>query len=182
MLMKNKRGQFFLIAAAIIIAVLLGLTTIYNSATSSNEEVAFYSLAQEFRYEMNKVVEHGKYYDLTDEQIASNLEQVSDSYSSTYSTTDFLAVYTTGQNMNFVLYTGNLEDVSIFLGDSPLYFSNEGARKFKASALRTGNKITIQLNDAPVISKDIFLGDNENYFFTVLKKEKDGERYLALDE
>lgn len=178
----NKRGQFYLIAAAIIIAVLLGLTTVYNSATSNDEEIAFYALAKEFKYEMNKVVEHGKYYDLNETEIASNIEEISDSYGNSYSNTDFLAVHTTGQNLNFVLYVGNLEDTSVFLEDSLLSFSNEGGRKFRASSIRLGDKITIKLNDEPAISHDIILSDNENYFFTVVKKEKDEERYVAFDE
>jgi len=178
----NKKSQFFLIAAAIIIAVLFSLTSIYNSANSSDEEIAFYNLAREFRYEMNKIVEHGKYYDLGEEQTALNIEKVSDYYGLTYPNTDFLAVYTFGQDINFILYTNNLEDVSIFLADSPLRFSNAGTRKFKATSLRIGNKITIRINKEPTISKNIFLGDNENYFFTIVKKEKDGERYVAFDE
>ena len=43
----NKRGQFFLIAAIIIVGVVVGLASVVNTVRVGGQNEAFYKLAEE---------------------------------------------------------------------------------------------------------------------------------------
>ena len=58
--MKNKRGQFFLIAAVIIIVVIVSIVTISNY-TQKKETTKLYDLGQELGIESQNVLDYGTY-------------------------------------------------------------------------------------------------------------------------
>jgi len=70
----KKRGQVFLIAALITIAVLAGLVTIYNRASSSVEDVTVFDLSEEIILEASQVIDSGIFNTISDTQISKNLE------------------------------------------------------------------------------------------------------------
>ena len=59
--MGNKRGQFFLLAAFVIIGIVVGLSVVSNSATVNEEDKAFYDLAEEIGFETKQVINFGVY-------------------------------------------------------------------------------------------------------------------------
>jgi hypothetical protein len=57
-MVKNKRGQFFLIAAILIIATSVGFITISNHAIKINDQ-NFENLEQEIKIESEKIIDYG---------------------------------------------------------------------------------------------------------------------------
>jgi len=59
--MNNKRGQFYLIAAIIIIGALIGVVTVTNFAITrqSADEIKVYQLSQELKLESEQVINYG---------------------------------------------------------------------------------------------------------------------------
>ncbi len=55
---KNKRGQFFLIAALVIVTIIFSLGFVYNSATSSALSSKARDLSKEIKYESLAVIEN----------------------------------------------------------------------------------------------------------------------------
>ena len=75
----NKRGQFFLIAALIIVSILFGLGTIYNSAVSA-ESPDVSNLAKEIKYEIIQKVDSSVILGLEKAEIYSNIEEIAEIY------------------------------------------------------------------------------------------------------
>ena len=60
-LIKAKTGQFYLIAAIIIVTVIIGLSTVTNYVLTKNQPLKFYDLSSEVGEESSRVVDHGIY-------------------------------------------------------------------------------------------------------------------------
>ena len=69
---ENKRGQFYLMAAIIIIAVILGFVGVKNYVKKTSD-VKLYDLKEELGIESEKVIEYGK-LELNDDQNEQLLE------------------------------------------------------------------------------------------------------------
>lgn len=78
----NKRGQFFLMAAFIIVGIIAGLASVVNVATVNPDRTGFYDLSREVGYETKYLVDYGVYnsYDenAKDELVRNFLEKYSD--------------------------------------------------------------------------------------------------------
>ena len=57
--MENKRGQFYIIAAIIIVTILIGSTSIVSYAKLSKRPKNIESLGQELNEEGSRIVSHG---------------------------------------------------------------------------------------------------------------------------
>jgi len=64
---KNKRGQFFLLAAVIISAVIISLGTTTNKATVDEEPKDFYDLGDEMKRETGAILDYTIYKNITEE-------------------------------------------------------------------------------------------------------------------
>ena len=59
---EEKRGQFYLIAAVVIVGVIIGFATVYNYAGRGNlDKEKVYSLKDEFGFEGGEVIDYGIY-------------------------------------------------------------------------------------------------------------------------
>lgn len=175
----NKKAQFYLIAALVIISVISGIFTIYNIATAPSQETLFYSLQEEVEYEGGKVISHGLYNSLSTEAIAKNVESVTDYYSSAHPRTDFLIILGDEASLDFILYkniqTGNL---GVKYGNIPIFSpSNEKGKFLKENVNRNGDSVTVTLDEGK-ITKEYTLRKNENYFFFVIREENREEIFL----
>jgi len=75
----NKKGQFFLIAAVIIIAVIVSIVTITNY-THKKEVVRLYDLGEELGIESQQVLDYGTYSELNEEEMTSLIENFITNY------------------------------------------------------------------------------------------------------
>ncbi|MCF7910668.1 hypothetical protein K9L16_03280 [Candidatus Pacearchaeota archaeon] len=94
-MLKTKRGQFYLIAALIIIAVLIGFATTFNFAESIDRQ-ELYDLGEELKIESELVLDYGVYQKLNDEGMDNLL-------------LDFTEIYTQ--------YKGDARDLFFAFGD-----------------------------------------------------------------
>ena len=63
--MKQKRGQFYLVAAIVIISLIVGFSVVSNYATNK-EVVKLYDLKEELGIESANVLKYGTYQSVTD--------------------------------------------------------------------------------------------------------------------
>ena len=71
----DKRGQFFLIAAVVIIGLIIGLSVVYNSVKAPKEDSQVYDLSKEIDYESAQVIDHGTFNALTETAVNAVIKQ-----------------------------------------------------------------------------------------------------------
>jgi len=76
---KNCKGQFFLIAAIIIIVVTIGIVTVSNYA-GEKESVKLYDLGEELGIESQNVLDYGTYSQLNEEEMKMLMENFIQNY------------------------------------------------------------------------------------------------------
>jgi len=76
---QNCRGQFFLIAAIIIIVVTIGIVTVSNYA-GEKDAVKLYDLSEELGIESQNVLDYGTYSQLDEEEMKMLMEKFVQNY------------------------------------------------------------------------------------------------------
>ena len=64
MKIKNKKAQYYLLAAAVIIAVLIGVSFVTNYAITRKKPIKFYDLGDELKEECARIIDYGIYNEL----------------------------------------------------------------------------------------------------------------------
>ena len=77
----EKRGQFYIIFAVIIIIVVLGLVTTVNYAVKMKSPVKFYDMSADYEAETTNIIDYGVFSPtMTDEQIKAQIKSFSDEF------------------------------------------------------------------------------------------------------
>ena len=107
-MIKNKRGQFYLIAALVIIVIIVGYAAISNY-TQKRDYVRTYNLAEELEIESAEVLDYGVYQDIDTPQMRTLLENLVEAYSKK----DLDELYFVFGNKNEIIFIGynQLEEV-----------------------------------------------------------------------
>jgi len=168
----NKRGQFFLIAALIIVAVLLSLGTIYNKARVQKSDSRVYDLSKELTYEGAKVIDSGYYSSLNKDQIGERLNAIISNSSTANKDSDIITIFGDFNNITVTNYSAQCNTVGI--GDSaeiscvpnPETNTKSYPNQKNVTVEIGGNNYTFQLK----------AGQN---FYILMRKSKSGETYVA---
>ncbi|NCO11770.1 hypothetical protein CO038_04820 [Candidatus Pacearchaeota archaeon CG_4_9_14_0_2_um_filter_39_13] len=173
----NKRGQFFIIAAIIIVSAISGLTGIANYAEVSDDQRAFYDLSEEVGFESKKVLDWGVF---NEEDVGKLTESFLANYSDYIGQEEVIFIFGDKDNVNFnaLIYreegigsvglnTGNNRNIEINrktgrTADVDLIFGNE-------------ERVIVSINE---ISYDFGLREGQNFFFVIIKEEEN-ERFVA---
>lgn len=168
----NKRGQFFIVAALVIIAAIAGLGTVANYAKSGQKTDRFFDLSSEVNFETKRVLDYGVYNaDETEGLISDFLYK----YSDYIGQEEVIFVYgdkeglfkalvfnessvgsiglTTGLNRDIPIQrrTGRTADVNVVESDG----ANE--------------RIVVSINE---ISYTFDLREGQNFFFVIIKDQE----------
>ncbi len=176
--MRGKKGQFYLLAAIVIIGVILGFAGISNYS-KKKEDVKIYDIGDELGIESGEVLDFGT-YNQYDESGMKNL------------LVDFNAMYTdyAGEGKNVYYVFGNKDKITIAgyseliagtisvdygstSGPSVLIISEKGyiTEEFNPK----GNKIIVTIEGNEY---EFELKQGENFYF-VISQEIGGEKYIA---
>jgi hypothetical protein len=97
MVMKGKGGQFYLVAAIVIITILIGFSVVSNYSRNK-EVVQLYDLKQELNIETAKVLEYGTYQEQDADEVLSDFAKSYADYA--------------GQGKNMYFFFGNFQKVT----------------------------------------------------------------------
>ncbi len=175
----RKKGQFFLIAALIIIGVLIGLGTIYNSFSSKEEDTTVYDLSKEINFESSRVLDNGLYSSLSSDQIKSNIDNLTSYYQKQNLGNDIAIIYGNSQNATLILIENKgTGSIGIDTGGAPITVINPTANKKIIQTIpNPGGNINIKLNST--FNFPFILSQNQQ-FYIVVKKERENERTVAV--
>ena len=167
---KNKKAQFYLIAAVIIAIIVLGMASVSNYIIVQEEPVEFYDLGENLGLEGSWVIDHGIY----------NKDDVNQRI------IDFARNYS-----EYILKTGEDFELAIIYGDT----SNGYARTYKRKLVGTiGSELgsvpnyeveetnigSITNTDTIKVSNTSYpvnLGENQNFLF-VMTTSKGFEKHV----
>jgi hypothetical protein len=177
--MRNKKGQFFIIAAIIIVLIIAGIASIKTYAIVSPEPRAIQDLGSELQEETSRIVDYGIYNKNTE-----NLNEILDNFTDTEfapyflqktSETGIVFVYGNQTSLEAVEYdyasTGVLS-ATIGTGVTNWAPVTTFAKRVSVSTLEDPIKVTI-LNK----TFNFDLQNNEMFYFVIIQ-EKDGETYI----
>jgi len=172
----NKKGQFYLLAAIIIISLIIGFSTVSNYVKKTSP-AKLYDLGEELGIESVEVIEYGVYNQLGEG--ISNL------------TIHFTGIYTSfvgeGKEMYFIV--GDIDDVYLYTykditGGIVTIDVGEGHSKLEIT-----NKELTKENITPAPGEDIVVmikGIEYNFklkpgeiFYFIIVQQIDGETYVV---
>lgn len=101
----KKRAQFYLIAAAVIIAVIVGFILIRNSASSSKSGAKIYDLSEELEVETGSVYDYGVYNEKETDKLIENWTEKYFQYSKTQQVEDWIFVYGDRRELDAITFS-----------------------------------------------------------------------------
>ena len=153
----KKRGQFYFIAALIIIVILSGLSVIYTSIKTQNENIDIKESARDARYETNQLIDNRMLAGVNDNQIAITLKDIPLYYSNKYNGLNIIIVY----------------------GDETLAYIINSTMVTQAVPISENGKKIVKLQ----LPSEYKFEMKPNYksLYIIALREKDGERAIAIE-
>jgi hypothetical protein len=172
----NKKGQFYLLAAIIIITVIIGFAAISNYAKKKTT-VKLYDIKDELQIESGEVLEHG----ISEEKDIENLID------------DFIEKYQeyAGENRNLYFIFGNTKEVWMVSFEEIIRgritetggtgVDIPGVRYEKKPLEIEGGRVVATIIDAEgnEIEYEFKLNPGQNFFF-VISQEVEGEQHIVI--
>lgn len=171
--MKNKRGQFYIFTAIIIITLVAGFIFVSNYA-KRKASIKLYDIKEELGIESGNVLDFGVYNEYNEDQMKALLE----SFVKTY--VDYAGE---GKNLYFIFGNTNTittvayqdlveEEASINVGGAIDYSLVIGGEPQEFSP--SGNLVKIQVGEDEY---KFTLKEGENFYF-VISQEVEGEKHV----
>lgn len=162
----NKSGQFYLIAAIVIISVIIGLTSISNYSKKKNYE-KINDLKDELQIETGQITEYANSHDLTNDQANEILKNISEIYSNSSGIENLFFLYGTKSRVIISAYTKTApENISIDGNDTLLQPEDESYKSIYYTPL--GNETTIKMDN---VSYSFSLSPGSNFYFIISKDD-----------
>jgi hypothetical protein len=173
---QDKHGQFFLIAAVVIIVVAVSIVTISNYS-QPRDVVRLYDLGEELGIESQQILDYGTYNQLNDAELRDLMETFIQNY-----------VNYIGESGNLIFIFGNQEkiyalsyqqlaspDICVTLYSEttggiclPLYTdTNHESQEFPAGELGSIDRVIISLGGTQY---EFSLKPGENFYFVIWQK------------
>jgi len=89
----NKRGQFYIIAAVILVGLIIGFGTTYNSISSSEKESSSKVLLNEIQYEISQIIDSAGYNDLSKTERSVDIDSILDAYAWNHPDAEFILIF-----------------------------------------------------------------------------------------
>ena len=173
---KNRKGQFYLIAAIIIIAIIIGFAAIKNY-TQRKEVIKLYDLGEELGIESKNVLDYGTYNEFNENEMEDLLTDFVEGY----------ANYTAeGKNLYFIF--GNSKKINVMAyqelnttiyvgvgGEMSLIEPGEKQPFYPAEGQDIISKVIIAIEE---LIYEFELKYGENFYFIIFQ-EIGGEEYVV---
>jgi hypothetical protein len=109
----NKRGQFFIFSAVIIVSIIFSMATISNYAKVRNEPKNFYDYNYDLRKESNEVLDYGVYSGFREDTNISNFVRlVAEDIRDKDASANFLFAYGNNSTLSIENYGSDVASVS----------------------------------------------------------------------
>lgn len=178
-----KKGQFFIIAALVLVSVIIGLTTIYNSITIDKEDSTVYDLSAEINFEAAQALDQGTFGEGV--QIDDSIARLTQFYKESNPEQDIIVIYGNETILKIISYvTRETGEVTLDLGGSTVVIHTDGVRQDgdpleESLCVENFCKSSVNL----ILSNDATYSFNlrpGQYFYVVLTKDSGDEIKTVL--
>jgi hypothetical protein len=185
---KNKKAQFYLIAAIIIVGIIIILSGITNYIVTREKPAKFYDLSQEFKEEGTRVVDYGIYTVSDPRDTIELMENLSEQFAE-YSEekdmeTELVFVFGNTTNLTTITYTyQDTGEVRLTIPGSSFGITGTPA-KDKQVESRDPSGTFDNVNVTLLGQEYLFdLHEGENFFFVISKNVTETQEvYIASKE
>lgn len=172
----KKKGQFYLVAAVVIVVILFSISTIHNSTKTSDEYSLVYSLADEIKFETSQILDNSALFNVEEQETLSRIQEYLSYISQKNPSTKFLAVYSTEQNIHFITYNNANSDVVGTYENQEVWKPASDSSETIQTLSKNSDSITLEIS-----SETHILNIPEGrQFFVILINERNGERYISI--
>ncbi len=168
----QKKGQFYLVAAIVIISIAAGFIAISNSVSSQPVQGVYY-LRDEIKIESSKVIDYANYNGLSSAELKGKLTDLYSRYTSSYPEDNFYFIFGDAGTMTFMAYQSFDSDVAL---DGVDKTEEIGTGEIYTEDFDPGGNVTIGINENNYIFK---LNIGENFGF-VASSKSEGQVYTAV--
>jgi hypothetical protein len=186
--MKNKRGQFYIIAAIMIVLAISGLTSVATYAIAQSKPATIYDLKSDLNEESLRIVEHGLFNDKDVDNLMDDFTQ-NFSYYFYQKTEDSEVIFIYGNTTELQEVRWEPEETgNITFGGETMPDNQTGRGAFRRTITRfikktrrpliSGNRVKVDLGNQ---SHEFELKDHQMFYF-ILTQERDGERYVETNQ
>ena len=177
----GKRGQFYIIAAVVIIAIILGLATVANKAIVQPKHAEFFDLSEDYEAETSKVIDYGVYNKYSP---AVNIDEKVRNISETFANSAFAK----DPNVHLVFIYGNrdhwnktdippiVSSISYSLGSEEQIVTNIISQKINTTA-GSGGEANVTIAGS---NYQFNLTKDENFYFIIQTTSPSGEKNVAI--
>src|SRR3989344_903694 len=174
----NKRGQFYLVAALIIVGILIGFSFVYNSVSAIDEDQKIYDLTKEIDFEGSKTIDYGI---IKGEVTNNNIDSLISLYSENYPEHEIAVIYGNKDEIRYSSYFKITDTGSTGIslgGSSPSESIYQKEQTDLLYYIRDREYVESREADLPF---NFRLKEGEN-FYIILKKDKDNQKYISISD
>jgi len=177
----SRRGQFYIIAAAIIILIILGLIGVVNRAAVQPKPVGFFDLSKDYEAETSKVIDYGVYNKYSPSvNITEKVQNISAIFAK--------SAFAKDPNVHLVFIYGNKNNYIAQNISSITSTTSIGLTKQDVASVETKQQIVeIKSGSGGSVNVSVAgslyqfnLGDQENFYFVIETTSPTGERNIAV--
>jgi hypothetical protein len=187
-LFMDKRGQFYLMAAVIISAILLGISTVKNYANTKEKPDSMKEIGIELREEGYRLVEYSENKDPGEDSKKNDLIEnfLAYNYSEYFlektNNADAVFIYGKGNSLHALKYTKGDSYSSINVEGENGWdsISKSDSRKTDIEDSDSDNKINVKIDEKNYYFK--ISNGNIYYFYYLIYQENNGEIYVQTNE
>ena len=158
--MKNKKGQFYIIAAIIIISVLIGIFVVGNYAKTKKDRGKIYDLGEELDVETGYVYDYGVYNGTNISNLVERWANIYYNYTQNLAE-DWVFIYGNEKNATVLYFTKNETGRVCILGFNTCVIPEDTINR---KGYVSGKEIEIIFNELPYKFE---LKEGENFFFVI---------------
>jgi len=170
----QKRGQFYIIAAVILISLIYGLTAVENRASGTGNIARFYDLSDNFGKESVKIVDHGVYSKNSQAEIERKLYDFYQNYTE-YALArdpDVSIIFVFGDKERAIVGRLNYSEATAHLfgleNESEAVSARSNELKVPSIESVSGDRVIVQIDGE---RKEFDLKNDESFYFVVMSKK-----------
>ena len=171
----NKGGQFFLFAAIVAVAALLGITASVNTVSSVNSENAVAGLANEISVETKNVLDYGVFSQNQDSELTKTFLK---EYAKYVGSDKVVFLVGNADQIRAYYFTSDSGGVGLSTGSIPSTLIIQQSTQAKADITKDGNTVNVNIDG---VNYPFELGVGELFYFVMIKDSR-YERYVSISK
>ncbi|MAG78899.1 hypothetical protein CMI40_00805 [Candidatus Pacearchaeota archaeon] len=171
----DKRGQFYLLAAIVIVGIIIGFSTVSNYSKQKSS-IRIYDLGEELGIESGQVIEHGVYQQKNIDNLLENFTALYTEYAGEGKELYF--VFGDEEEVSVATYSDVVEgEISVNIGDKKFGETITKQEYKKEDYSITGDEIEIDIGETKHKFK---LKSGENFYY-IISQDIEGEEYVVTN-